>query len=148
LDARDLLRKQLAFSGQLLNTIMADVTDPVARSMPAGQIQNIATIYAHTVADLDHMFTNMLQGKTLLLTNDDWMARTGIPDPNGPMMTPEFISGININLEGAKAYAAAVFAQADLRLRRRCDLEPRDRRSLREDDDVRVPRDARALPPR
>jgi hypothetical protein len=59
------------------------------------------------------MFTNMLQGKTLLLTNDDWIARTGIPDPHGPMMTPEFISGMNMNLDAAKEYAAAVFAQAD-----------------------------------
>ena len=92
---------------------MADVTQELATRAPSGNIQPIGTIYAHAVADLDFMLHAMVQGKPLLLSQDGWSAKTGIPVPTSGLMTPEWLAGLKVDIAGAQEYAKVVIAAAD-----------------------------------
>ncbi len=110
MDSRQLVLSQFGMATNILNTIMSDVSAPVARSVPAGQIQPIANIYAHTIADVDFMVNAMVLQKPLVLSGGDWSARTGIPVPQSGLMTPEWLGALNVDLPAAQEYATAVFA--------------------------------------
>jgi hypothetical protein len=52
-------------------------------------------------------------GKPTLFERDGWSARTGVPVPGGPMMTPDWIANVRMNIDEFKEYAKAVYAQTD-----------------------------------
>ncbi len=110
MDSRQLVLSQFGMATQILGMIMGDVTAAVARSVPAGQIQPIANIYAHLVADVDFMVNGTVLQKPLLISEGGWSARTGIPIPQSGLMTPEWLAGLNVDLAAAQEYGQAVFA--------------------------------------
>jgi DinB superfamily len=113
MDSRALVRAHLGLAGQVLGMTMADVTQEVATKTPPGSIQPIAAIYAHAVADLDFMLNAMVQGKPLLLAQDGWSGKTGIPVPTSGLMTPEWLSGLKVDIAAAQEYGKAIIAAAD-----------------------------------
>ena len=113
MDTRTLVRSQLGMATQILGMTMGDVTQALASQRAPGNIESIATIYAHLVADLDFMLNAMVQGKPLLLSQDGWSAKTGIPVPTSGLMTPEWIGGLKVDVAAAQEYAKVVIAAAD-----------------------------------
>ncbi|MFN0145247.1 MAG: DinB family protein [Dehalococcoidia bacterium] len=112
MEIRDMVRSQLGLATQVLGMTMADVTQATA-DKSAGNLQSIGAIYAHAVADLDFMTHAMVQGKPLVLAQDGWAAKTGIPVPTSGLMTPEWLAGLKVDIAAAQEYAKAVIAAAD-----------------------------------
>lgn len=113
MDSRALVRQQFGLAHNVLEQVLADVTAPVAASVPAGTIKPIAIVLAHVVSDEDFMVNGMAQGAPLLLSRDGWSERTGIPVPGGPFMTDEWAANVKLDLDAFREYMKAVFAQTD-----------------------------------
>ena len=113
--SRELLRSQFKLAHQLLAGIMNDeVTDAVAASVPAGNVQPIGTIYAHLALAEDWFISARGYERPTLFETGGWAEKTGITAAMSPRMVPEWLEGATaLNMAGVREYATAVFAQTD-----------------------------------
>jgi hypothetical protein len=108
------LRQQLASAHDILEQTIADCSqDALDRNMPGATITSIGSIYAHLVLSEDGILHGMLQGKPPIYRGQDWAARTGVPMPEQPGMSPEWARTVRMKLPAFREYAKAVYAATD-----------------------------------
>lgn len=110
MNAIELMREQYALAHQLFESTMADVTAPVAASVPAGTIQHIGSIAAHAIMSED-MMTSMAMGVAPLFRGSDWFGRLGVPETQIPQNSDAWAAGIHLDVDAFKQYTAEVFAR-------------------------------------
>ncbi|OAI39730.1 hypothetical protein AYO38_07125 [bacterium SCGC AG-212-C10] len=114
MDARALLRSQFSQAKFVLDLVLNDCDEALLAWLPDGaNIQTGATILAHIVADADFLVNAGALNRPMVIQTGDWAQRAGVPAPSGPLMTGDWIAGVNLNLAGIRDYANEVFASID-----------------------------------
>lgn len=112
MDARDLLRAQLAWVHQLLADSLSDCSQETADFQGEGWTVNpISAIYAHIAMTQDSIVHGLVQGRPTLLEAQGWADRLGL-DAAGPRDDSSW-AGKRFDLEVVRNYAAAVQSATD-----------------------------------
>ncbi|MYH67068.1 MAG: DinB family protein [Dehalococcoidia bacterium] len=112
MDARDLLRAQLAWVHQLLDGTMSDCSQETADFQAEGWTVNpISGIYAHIPMTQDGIVHGLVQGRPTLLEAEGWAERLGI-EAAGPRDDSSW-AGKRFDLAVVRDYAAAVQSATD-----------------------------------
>jgi hypothetical protein len=88
--------------------------DVLHKVVPGSSINSIAATYAHMVMTEDLLVQARLKGVRVLFESEGWDERTGIAfigDP--PMQTPDWASGLRMDVDTFRGYATAVHAATD-----------------------------------
>ena len=111
MNAIDTLRESIQWGHQLLEMVMADVTDEQARWAPPGAANPIGALYAHACLSLDGIVNGMLKGGAPRFTTE-WAGQLG---DAAPQMSLAFEWGraIQPNLPALRQYGQTVVADAD-----------------------------------
>jgi hypothetical protein len=80
MNAIDTIRESIQWGHQLLEMVMADVTDEEARWAPPGLANPIGALYAHAVLDLDAIVNGMLRGGEPRFATE-WSGQLGAAAP-------------------------------------------------------------------
>jgi DinB family protein len=123
MNAQEAVRQQLGFWHGVGGQVLGDCGDALNSKLADAKVGSIASIYAHAVFAEDGIVNGMFQAKPLLFAEGGWAAKTGITPPNGPMQTPEWAAGVDMDLAKFQDYAKAVFAQTDAYLAALSDAE-------------------------
>ena len=106
------IQQQLGLWHGVLQGIMSDCGSEVLnKQLPDATISSIAAIYAHLVFAEDRFAQDILQGKPMIYAKNGWEAKTGIPMPDTPGLTPEWAK--KLELPVFQQYATEVFAATD-----------------------------------
>ncbi len=111
----ELLLKQLKSSHDVLDNTLSGTTQEHAEFVPAGTANSIAVTYAHLLMSEDVVTSTMLKGVRPLYEGE-FKNKTGISDPMPDMggdwvNYPAWVRDVKVDLEKAKKYAKAVYAQ-------------------------------------
>jgi len=112
LDPRvEVLKASFDVAHMVFNGIVGDLAaDAVEYSIPGSTVPKLGAIMAHAIYGED-VIVNGVSGKEIALTRLNLQASTGMVQLSN-VMTPEWCQ-LAFDLEGLKAYAAAVFAETD-----------------------------------
>ncbi len=116
----DTHREALHWAFNLLELVMADVSQDQAHWSPPGIANPIGATYAHAVCEMDAL-VKMLAGKPILFETI-WAGKTGISEPR-LNQDFEWVRRVEINLDLAREYARAVYQRTDEAL---AELSPAD----------------------
>jgi hypothetical protein len=105
------VRDNIRWGNQVLEMVMADVTDEQARWLPPGLAHPIGAIYAHGLLAEDGILNGMLRGAPPLFAAD-WAGRIGIPEPS-MFLTPEWSRALQPDLPALRQYGQAVIAAVE-----------------------------------
>lgn len=111
MDAIGTHRAALKWAGELLEMVMADVTQEQADWQPPGTANPLGAQYAHAICSADAVIHTVLQGK-LPLFQSSWAGKTGISAPQ-MNATPEWARSVQVDLAAMRPYAQAVYAAGD-----------------------------------
>ncbi len=101
-------RTALKWATELLESVMADVTDEQMAYIPPGLANPIGALYAHAVCAADGINRGSLQGDTPLFAGP-WAGRTGISEPT-MFLDLAAARNLKVDLAAAREYAQAVYA--------------------------------------
>ena len=104
-------REALKWAVELLEMVMADVTDEQAHWLPPGLANPLGATYVHAVCALDGVINSLLQGQETLFATS-WAGKTGSSDPQWAIEF-EWARSLRVNLPQTKQFAQAVYAAAD-----------------------------------
>jgi uncharacterized damage-inducible protein DinB len=104
----DFIRSQCESALGMLEHSLQDLDDEIVHWQPGGTANSIGQILAHVVSGQDLLIGDKLQGGTALHASG-WAAKTGIPADRTQIWVKD---GWRLDLEGFKAYQAAVSAQS------------------------------------
>jgi hypothetical protein len=109
-----ILRANLADAHWLLEQVIGGLTDDQAHWAPPGTMNTIAATYAHVVGSED-VFVQETMQRRATLERGDWLGRDGIslPVPRRGADWFAWSRRVRVDLPGARAYAAAVYAASD-----------------------------------
>jgi hypothetical protein len=108
------IRDNIRWGHQILEMVMADVTDEQARWLPPGLAHPIGAIYAHALLAEDGVLNGMLKGASPLFAGA-WAGRIGIPEPT-MFLTPEWSRTLQPDLPALRQYGQAVAADLEVYL--------------------------------
>lgn len=111
MDAIGTHRVALAWASELLEMVMADVTQEQADWQPPGIGNPLGAQYAHAICAADAVIHMLLQGKPPLFQSS-WTGKTGVSTPQ-MNATPEWARLVKVDLAAMRPYAQAVFAASD-----------------------------------
>ena len=104
-------RTALKWAFELLEMTMAGVTQEQADWPPPGNANSISATYAHAVCALDGVVNGLFRGGAPLFATS-WAGKTGVSDPQ-IISTPEWARSVRLELDRARAYAQAAYADLD-----------------------------------
>lgn len=106
------LKASLDTAHFVFNLVVGDMTqEMVTYRIPEGTVPPAMAILAHALLGEDMVIHQQVRGAELVLTEGGFAAATGIATPS-PSMTPEWVA-TTFDLDGIRAYAAALFAKTD-----------------------------------
>ena len=140
--ALDVLREEARSSHEWLSAIVADVTPEQASWRPPGRANTIAGTYAHIVRNQDEDMNHGFLGRPML-SERDWIGRTGLPSWWDDSDKNEWEIGAPIDWLALRAYGDAVPPH---RQPPRLDARGRDRLPERASGPERLPIRPRHLP--
>jgi hypothetical protein len=108
MDAIGTHRVALKWAGELLEMVMADVTEEQAHWQPPGIANPLGAQYAHAVCAADTIIHEILQGQSPLFQSS-WAGKTGISEPQ-MAATQEWARSVKVDLAALRPYARAVYA--------------------------------------
>ena len=111
MNAIETLRESIQWGHQLLEMVMADVTDDEARWAPPGLANPIGALYAHAVLDLDAIVNGMLKGGAPRF-GTEWAGQLGAVSPQMPL-TYEWGRTIEPDLAGLRKFGQTALADAE-----------------------------------
>lgn len=112
MNAQEIVKSQIAFAHQTFRGIMQDVNDAIAASVPAGNIQPIGPIAAHTVLSEDY-FMSVAMGSSPIFALEGWRPKIGAPEADNTRLTHDVAAGTVLNLEAFNEYATKVFTSTE-----------------------------------
>jgi len=104
-------RESIHWGHQLLEMVMADVTDAEARWAPPGLANPIGALYAHAVLDLDAMINGMLKGGAPRFATE-WADQLGAVPPQ-MSLTFDWARNIQPDLAALRQFGQTALADAD-----------------------------------
>jgi hypothetical protein len=105
------LRESVQWGHQLLEMVMADVTDEQARWAPPGLANPIGALYAHAYLSLDGVVNGLLKGGAPRFATE-WAGQVGGTPPQMGL-TFDWGRAIQPDLPALRAYGQTVLADAD-----------------------------------
>lgn len=112
MEARDLLRSQIAMLHQLLDGTMRDCSQETADYRGEGwTVSAISAIYVHIAITQDGIIHGLVQGRPTLLESGGWAEKLGV-DTAGPGDDSSW-AGKRFDLATVRDYTAAVQAATD-----------------------------------
>ena len=105
------LRESIQWGYQLLEMVMADVTDEQARWAPPGVANPIGALYAHALLSVDGIVNGMLKGGAPRFATE-WAGQAGSLPPQ-MSLSFEWGRGIQPDLPALRQYGQTVLADAD-----------------------------------
>lgn len=111
MDVMTYIREELAWGHQLVEMVMAGVTEEQAHWQPPGTANSVGAAYAHVVLAEDMVINIVLRGGPPMF-GSDWAGRTGISDPS-PFTTLDWSRNVRVDLPALGQYAQAVYASAN-----------------------------------
>jgi hypothetical protein len=111
MNAIETQREAMQWGYQLLEMVMADVSDTDARWAPAGRANPIGALYAHALLGVDGMINGMLKGGAPRFATE-WAGQLG---PVKPQLSLEFDWGRNVvpNVAALRQYGQQAMADAE-----------------------------------
>ena len=106
-----MLREQLKTAHEWLEGTMEGVSQEIADWQPPGTAHPIGSRYAHAVLAEDAVISGMLQGGAPMFSAS-WSDTTGISDPQF-IASLEWARSVEVDLDQARFYAQAVYANSD-----------------------------------
>jgi len=111
MNAIETLRESIQWGHQLLEMVMADVSDDEARWAPPGLANPIGALYAHAVLDLDAIVNGMLKGGAPRFATD-WAGQLGAVSPQ-MTLTFEWGRTIEPNLAALRTFGQKALADVE-----------------------------------
>lgn len=111
MDVLSFAREQMQWAHELLEMVMADVTEEQAHWQPPGIANPIGALYVHAVTAEDGVVNAMIRGGMPLFAGE-WAGRTGASDPS-PFMSLDWSRNLKVDLPAVRQYAQAVYAHTD-----------------------------------
>jgi hypothetical protein len=107
--ATSLLRSQLQFAHRWLEETMQGITQELAQWQPQGKAHPIGSQYIHILTGEDYLLNGIIKGAApLMMTSHAGNAGFSEPPPAGNR--DDWAKRVTVDLETARAYAAAVYA--------------------------------------
>ena len=110
MDGMTAVRQNLHWGLDLLEMVMADVTDDQARWTPPGQANPIGALYAHALIGIDGIVNGMLKGGAPRFASAP--AEVGVADPR-MNLDLAWARALQPDLPALRRYKALVLADAD-----------------------------------
>jgi len=104
-------REAFKWAAELLEMTMDGVTDQQAQQIPPGIANPLGATYAHALIEVDVIINTLFQNQNPLFETT-WAGRTGISEPQW-LNAFDWARRVKIELPTARAYAQAVYAEAD-----------------------------------
>ena len=120
MNAAQAYQAQLRHAHFVYNGTTADVTPEGAHWQPGGVASSVAAAMAHVVFDEDLLMGILYGQPPLAMTT--FAGKTGISDPQ-PIVTPEWVKSVRLDLPIFRKYTEAVFAATDQSMARLTDAE-------------------------
>ena len=98
----------LKWAGDLLEMVMADVTEEQAHWQPPGIANPLGAQYAHAICAADAVIHIFLQGQPPLFQSS-WAGKTGVSEPQ-MAATQEWARAVKVELTALRQYAQAVYS--------------------------------------
>jgi hypothetical protein len=118
-------REALSFWHGLVDQMLSECSPEILHQVtPASTVNSIAATYAHMLMTEDVIVQARLRGVSVLFQSGAWQERTGIAfigDP--PMQTQDWASGLRMDIDTFRDYAAAVHGATDTYLADLADAE-------------------------
>jgi hypothetical protein len=111
MNAIEAIRANIRWGNQIVDLVMADVTDEQARWLPPGAAHPVGAIYAHALLAQDGIVNGMLKGRAPRFATD-WADRTGLESPQ-QNLTPEWSRGLRPDLAALRQYGQVVIADTE-----------------------------------
>jgi hypothetical protein len=111
MDAIATIRESVQWGYQLLEMVMADVTEEQARWAPPGLANPIGALYAHALLSLDGVINGMLKGGAPRFASE-WAGQIGETPPQMSLAF-EWGRAIRPNLPGLRQYGQTVVGDAE-----------------------------------
>jgi hypothetical protein len=128
LEAVTILREQLNQAHDLLEFPLTGMpAEHLHHRYEGATIQNIASIYSHTVITEDQMISGFLRNQPPRFDRDGWGEKTGIADAGEGYLSEEWTAATaGVNVDALREYAQLVYADSDAYLASRSatDLDP------------------------
>jgi hypothetical protein len=105
------VRDNIRWGRQILDLVMADVTDEQARWLPPGLAHPVGALYAHALLAEDGVVNGMLKGGAPLFATT-WAERAGVTAPQ-MTLTPEWSRAQQPDLAALREYGQAVAADRE-----------------------------------
>jgi hypothetical protein len=100
------IREGIQWGTEILEMVMADVTDEQARWAPPGLSNPIGALYAHAYLSADGVVHGLLQGSAPLFATT-WAAKTGVAAPQ-MQLSFDWGRGVQPDLAALRQYGQAV----------------------------------------
>ena len=114
MNGAEILLASIKFNHQLTGAVCGDCTpETLAKPVGGSTINTAGTILAHAVLSEDFFVQAMMKHEPLIFASGGWAEKTGIPPTDRPMQTPEFASGVKLNMATFTPYMQAVFAATE-----------------------------------
>ncbi len=113
MDTTDLLREQFRGAHGFLSATLDDLPAACLHYSPQGRALPISSHFGHVVIEEDRLLSLFITGSPPLFASS-WSGRTGFSNspPEGEPWE-EWARNLQVNLDVARAYAAAVYANTD-----------------------------------
>jgi hypothetical protein len=111
MDVLSFAREQMQWAHELLEMVMADVTEEQAHWQPPGIANPIGALYVHAVTAEDGVINGMIRGGMPLFAGE-WAGRTGASD-SSPFLSFDGARNLKVELAAVREYARAVYANTD-----------------------------------
>ncbi len=105
------IRESIQWGHQLLEMVMADVTDEQARWTPPGKANPIGALYAHAVLSADGVVNGMLKGAAPRFATE-WAGQVGALPPQ-MSLTFDWARSVQPDLPALRHYGQTVIADAE-----------------------------------
>ncbi len=106
MDGVNSIRDGIQWGTEILEMVMADVTDEQARWVPPGRANPIGALYAHAYLEADGIVHGMLQGIPPLYATT-WAGKVGVEAPQ-MNLSLDWARGLTPDLAALRKYGQAV----------------------------------------
>jgi hypothetical protein len=115
------LQRDLKWAHELLEMVMADVTEAQLYWTPPGLANPLGATFAHAICEEDAVVQGILRGEPLLYSSE-WKGKTGISKPQMSSAL-EWARELKIDLPLAREYAKAVYAASEGHLKEMTEID-------------------------
>jgi hypothetical protein len=110
MDAVAEIREGIRWGNEILEMVMADVTDEHARHIPAGTANPIGALYAHGLLAEDGIVNGLLKGGAPRFAAQPDSVGVAAPQMN---LDPQWARGLKPNLGQLRAYKDSIIADVE-----------------------------------